>query len=86
MKRGNRRGERALHDAELLDALRGDGRANAELDRLWRVLLLNQFHDILPGSSITEVNVRARADLDERGRAAPRRRRRACSGRPARCP
>ena len=30
-----------------------------------RVLLLNQFHDILPGSSITEVYERARADLAE---------------------
>ena len=64
VKRGNRRGERALQDAETLDALRGDGPGKAELDRLWRVLLLNQFHDILPGSSITEVYVRARADLD----------------------
>jgi alpha-mannosidase len=64
LKRGNRRAERALHDAELLDALAGDGAAKPELDRLWRVLLLNQFHDILPGTSIAEVNVRARADLD----------------------
>ncbi len=64
VKRGNRRGERALQDAELLDALLGDGTGKAELDRLWRVLLLNQFHDILPGSSITEVYTRARADLD----------------------
>jgi alpha-mannosidase len=64
VKRGNRRGERALQDAETLDALCGDGRAKAELDRLWRVLLLNQFHDILPGSSIAEVHERARADLE----------------------
>jgi alpha-mannosidase len=63
LKRGNRRAEGALHDAELLDALLGDGSAHAELGRLWRVLLLNQFHDILPGTSITEVNARARADL-----------------------
>jgi len=55
VKRGNRRGERALQDAETLDALCGDGRGKAELDRLWRVLLLNQFHDILPGSSIALV-------------------------------
>ncbi len=65
MKRGNRRGERALQDAETLDALCGDGQVKPELDRLWRVLLLNQFHDILPGSSITEVYERARADLAE---------------------
>ena len=65
LKRGNRRGEEALHDAELLDALVGDGSAQGELGRLWRVLLLNQFHDILPGTSIAEVNERARADLAE---------------------
>jgi alpha-mannosidase len=63
LKRGNRRGEGALHDAELVDALSGDGSAREELGRLWRLLLLNQFHDILPGTSITEVNARARADL-----------------------
>lgn len=26
-----------------------------EFDRIWKILLLNQFHDILPGSSIHEV-------------------------------
>ncbi|CAG5119019.1 unnamed protein product [Candidula unifasciata] len=26
-----------------------------ELDRLWKLLLLNQFHDVLPGSSINQV-------------------------------
>jgi alpha-mannosidase len=26
-----------------------------DLDRLWKLVLLNQFHDVLPGSSITEV-------------------------------
>jgi alpha-mannosidase len=63
LKRGNRRAEEALHDAELLDALLGDGSGRAELRSLWQLLLLNQFHDILPGTSITEVNERARADL-----------------------
>ena len=29
----------------------------AELARLWKLLLLNQFHDVLPGSSITLVNI-----------------------------
>ena len=28
-----------------------------ELTRLWKLLLLNQFHDVLPGSSITLVNM-----------------------------
>ena len=28
---------------------------NEEMDKIWRTVLLNQFHDILPGSSIAEV-------------------------------
>lgn len=33
------------------------------IEALWRVLLVNQFHDILPGSSIGEVYVRALREL-----------------------
>ena len=36
-----------------------------ELDGAWRTLLLNHFHDILPGSSIGEVHARAERDLAE---------------------
>ena len=55
-KAGNRRCEGLLREAELWwtsVALRGlsDYPAQA-LDRLWRQVLLGQFHDILPGSSI----------------------------------
>jgi alpha-mannosidase len=67
LKRGNRRCETALHDAEALCAiasrLRGAPYPRTDLAEAWRVLLVNQFHDILPGSSIAEVNQRARADL-----------------------
>ncbi|WP_053226778.1 alpha-mannosidase [Solirubrobacter soli] len=63
LKRGNRRCENALHDAELLAALVGDEYPREELAGLWETLLLNQFHDILPGSSIREVNARAVSDL-----------------------
>ena len=35
----------------------------AELDRLWKLLLLQQFHDILPGSSIRLVYEDAERDL-----------------------
>src|SRR3954449_12939617 len=45
VKRGNRRAEAALHDAELLDALLADGAAHSALAPLWRTLLLCQFHD-----------------------------------------
>ncbi len=64
LKRGNRRCETALHDAELLCSF-GGVYPREELARLWRTLLLNQFHDILPGSSIAAVNERARQDLAE---------------------
>jgi alpha-mannosidase len=64
-KRGNRRCEQALHDAEFLSCLRGGDYPRAELERLWRLLLLNQFHDILPGSSIRSVHEDAERDLAE---------------------
>ena len=55
-KAGNRRCEGLLREAELWwtsAALRGQGDYPAQaLDRLWRQVLLGQFHDILPGSSI----------------------------------
>jgi alpha-mannosidase len=58
-KLGNRRSEFVLHDVELLAALahvtRGADYPQEEINRLWKLVLLNQFHDIIPGSSITEV-------------------------------
>jgi alpha-mannosidase len=67
LKRGNRRCEAALHDAELLAAVAaraaGSDYPGEDLAGLWRLLLLNQFHDVLPGSSIGEVNVEAREQL-----------------------
>lgn len=69
VKKNNRRGEFALRNAEILSSaaeLMGksdyDG---AELERLWKILLVNQFHDILPGSSIHEVYENAREDYAE---------------------
>jgi alpha-mannosidase len=64
-KRANRRCEQALHDAEFLACLRGGEYSRAELDRLWKLLLLQQFHDILPGSSIRPVYEQAEHDLAE---------------------
>ncbi|ODT79946.1 MAG: alpha-mannosidase [Pelagibacterium sp. SCN 64-44] len=54
-KRNNRRAERALHELEVLGvmAARAGLPYPAErLERLWKGVLLNQFHDILPGTSI----------------------------------
>ena len=54
-KRGNRKSELMMMDLETLGVLAGDYPAEADT-RLWRdIILLNQFHDILPGSSIAEV-------------------------------
>jgi alpha-mannosidase len=55
-KRGNRMLEQALRETEYLLAC-GDlaSYPQEELDGLWKVLLLNQFHDIISGSSINMV-------------------------------
>jgi alpha-mannosidase len=64
-KRGNRRSEIALHDAEFVLAAAGADYPRDALDRLWQLLLLQQFHDILPGSSIRLVYEDAERDLAE---------------------
>jgi len=55
----NRKSEFALRDAELWSALaavaNGRDYPAETLERLWKQVLLNQFHDILPGSSIGRV-------------------------------
>ncbi len=51
----NRLIERKLHNVEALAVLVGDD-SRAVLEPVWREVLLNQFHDILPGSSIERVN------------------------------
>ncbi|MFF1882825.1 alpha-mannosidase [Pseudarthrobacter sp. NPDC058196] len=61
-KKGNRRSEHLLREAELWCAtasIRTGGDYEypaAELRRLWHLVLLQQFHDILPGSSIAWVH------------------------------
>ncbi|MCK2236994.1 MULTISPECIES: glycoside hydrolase family 38 C-terminal domain-containing protein [unclassified Crossiella] len=59
-KQGNRRSEHLLREAELwaaTAAIRLDAAYPYErLDRLWKLVLTNQFHDILPGSSIAWVH------------------------------
>ncbi|MSR40412.1 MAG: alpha-mannosidase [Phycisphaerales bacterium] len=66
IKQANLQNEEALRRAELLSAAvatRGDcSAARALLDGAWKSLLLNQFHDILPGSSITAVYEDAQTD------------------------
>ncbi len=54
----NRTAEHRLLEAEAFSAIAGLHGFPSEQEKLaeaWKVLLLNQFHDILPGSSIAEV-------------------------------
>lgn len=59
-KLGNRRCERLLREAELWAVTAGD-RDAAQFDRWWHEVLTQQFHDILPGSSIAWVHDDAEA-------------------------
>ncbi|WP_101787172.1 alpha-mannosidase [Nonomuraea indica] len=59
-KQGNRRSESLLREAELWAATAsvraGFDYPHERLDRIWKTVLLHQFHDILPGSSIAWVH------------------------------
>jgi alpha-mannosidase len=60
MKQGNRRAEHLLREVELwaatATARTGTPYPYEDLDRIWKTVLLHQFHDILPGSSIAWVH------------------------------
>ncbi len=78
LKKWHRQLEHRINEAEALQALNwfdsqshNSPRENslstypqAELEQLWITLLLHQFHDILPGSSIREVNEDAHRELE----------------------
>ncbi|HSL29857.1 MAG TPA: alpha-mannosidase [Anaerolineales bacterium] len=77
-KRANRRAERLYHDAEwlcsLADTLAGEAAyPQSELNGGWEIILHNQFHDVLPGTSIPQVFEDCRADyarVEEIGQTA----------------
>lgn len=57
-KRSNRKSEFRMMELELLSILamkNGLEYPREEINRLWEIILTNQFHDILPGSSIRQV-------------------------------
>jgi alpha-mannosidase len=58
-KRNNRKSEFLMHDAEFLAAwaalLTDYDYPKQDIDQAWELICLNQFHDILPGSSINAV-------------------------------
>ncbi len=64
-KKGNRKSEFALREAELWGAaasvLTEIAYPLVEMDLAWKQVLLNQFHDIIPGSSIHRVYEEAEA-------------------------
>ena len=67
-KKGNRKSELAMMDLELLSVLaqeKGVSYPKDELDRMWKIVLLNQFHDILPGSAIHEVYEVTKKEYEE---------------------
>ena len=80
IKRRNRRTEFAVRDAELLCTLASINGARYPARRfleIWKTLLTLQFHDVLPGTSIAEVNDwavetfdRLRGDAGELARSA----------------
>lgn len=90
VKKANRQGEVSLYTAELTSSIAmfcckhspAKRYPSAELDRLWKTLLLMQFHDIVPGTSIKDVytEVQARyADLQARSSALINRSLEACT-------
>ena len=67
-KKGNRQSEFLLRDAEWLSCFVENYPANypsQELEEAWKLVLLNQFHDIIPGSSVREVYVDSDRDYAE---------------------
>lgn len=80
-KRSNRKSELLLMDLELISVLaqylKGVPYPKEELEKLWKIVLINQFHDILPGTSIHEVyevTKKEYAELKEKATALLRER------------
>ncbi len=72
IKRGVRKAEYALREAEYLAGLlrltgstEGEEVLLTKLEKLWDLLLFQEFHDILPGSSIERVNREAESALEQ---------------------
>lgn len=67
IKKANRISETMLREAEILAVFAAwEGKkVELNLEKAWKTMLLNQFHDILPGSSITEIYPRSLADYNE---------------------
>ncbi len=64
IKRANRRLEEKFRTAEMLTVMRCEDKKD-EITELYKKFLINQFHDILPGSHIHPVYLDAMADYEE---------------------
>jgi alpha-mannosidase len=68
-KRSNRRAERDLYQAELwttiAQILQGPVAPLPEIEQAWKLVLFQQFHDILPGSAIAEVYTQANQEWEQ---------------------
>lgn len=69
IKHKNRAGEQAMKRAELWSSLAHVTESHPypqqDLEEAWKLLLFNQFHDILPGSSVPEVYADARREYED---------------------
>lgn len=65
IKRLNRKMEILLREVEFYYALYRKAYPRNELDFCWKTLLLNQFHDIIPGSSIRRVYDEAKKQFEQ---------------------
>ncbi len=68
----NRRSEELLYEAELWSSLAAiiegktiDNEVKNNIELAWKKVLFNQFHDILPGTAITDVFVQANKEWEE---------------------
>ncbi len=71
-KKANRQSEFKIHDAEFLASLATLTDKNylypqKQIDETWKLICLNQFHDIIPGSSINEVYVESLKQYEQIG-------------------
>ena len=70
-KRSNRKSELLLQDLEFVSILAENlPYPKNELDSMWETVLLNQFHDILPGTSIKEVYDVTKVEYEELSKQA----------------
>lgn len=66
VKQSNRKLELKLRALEMLwSALPLDKYPQDEIDEIWKTVIINQFHDIIPGSSITKVYQKTHKEYQE---------------------